>query len=282
VSHGKACLVVPPRGIPAPAGLLIVNADDWGRDRLTTDRTLDCVRREAISSVSAMVFMEDSGRAAAIAKQERIEVGLHLNLTTPFSDAGCPDRLVQRQQQVARYLRSHRLSQAIFHPGLTRAFDYIVAAELDEFRRLYGADPDRLDGHHHMHLCANVLLAGLLPRGTMVRRSFSFQVGEKKLGNVVYRRLVDLVLARRHRLADFFFSLAPLAPSSRLQRIVELARRFVVEVETHPADPDEYQFLTGGDLLSWIGDVPIMPPSTAARRGQLSRGWPSDSGAIRR
>jgi len=277
-----ACLVVPPRGIPAPAGLLIVNADDWGRDRLTTDRTLDCVRRGAISSVSAMVFMDDSGRAAAIAQQERIEVGLHLNLTSPFSAAGCPGRLVQRQQQVARYLRSHRLSQAIFHPGLTRAFDYVVAAELDEFRRLYGAAPDRLDGHHHMHLCANVLLAGLLPRGTMVRRSFSFQVGEKSLGNVVYRRLVDRVLARRHCLADFFFSLMPLAPSSRLQRIVELARRFVVEVETHPADPDEYQFLSGGDLLSRIGDVPIMPPSTVARPGRLGRGRPGDPGAIRR
>jgi hypothetical protein len=130
-----------------------------------------------------------------------------------------------------------------------------------------------------MHLCANVLLARLLPRGTMVRRSFSFQVGEKSLGNVVYRRLVDRVLARRHCLVDFFFSLAPLAPSSRLQRIVELARRFVVEVETHPADSDEYQFLSGGDMLARIGDVPIMPPSMVARPGRLGRGRPAGPGA---
>ncbi len=44
-------------------GVLIVNADDWGRDRETTDHTLECVVGGAVSSVSAMVFMEDSTRA---------------------------------------------------------------------------------------------------------------------------------------------------------------------------------------------------------------------------
>ena len=271
MSRGGSCLVRP-RALRASPGLLIVNADDWGRDRLTTDRTLDCVGRGAVSSVSAMVFMEDSGRAAAIARALRMEVGLHLNLTTSFSAPECPGRLAQRQQQLARYLQSHRLSQMVFHPGLKRAFTYVVAAQLDEFRRLYGMEPDRIDGHHHMHLCANVLLARLLPRGTMVRRSFSFQVGEKSLGNVCYRRLVDRVLARRHRVVDFFFALAPLAPLSRLQRIFDLARRFVVEVETHPADPEEYRFLIGGEMLSQIGDVAIMPPSMVSRPCRLEGG----------
>jgi hypothetical protein len=251
---------------------LVVNADDWGRDRMTTDRTLDCVQQGAVSSVSAMVFMEDSDRAAALAGAQRIEAGLHLNLTTPFSAPGCPGRLAERQQRLARYLRRHRLSQMVFHPGLAGAFADVVAAQLDEFRRLYGTEPDRIDGHHHMHLCANVLLAGLLPRGTMVRRSFSFQVGEKSLGNVCYRQLVDRVLVRRHRVVDFFFALAPLVPSSRLQRIVDLARRFAVEVETHAANPDEYEFLTGGALLSQIGDVPVMPASMVGRPGHPGRG----------
>jgi len=248
-------------------GILIVNADDWGRDRLTTDRTLDCTRSGAVSAVSAMVFMEDSERAAAIARERGIEAGLHLNLTTPFSAPGCPGRLVERQQQLARYLRWHRFSQVVFHPGLVRTFDYVVAAELDEFRRLYGRDPDRVDGHHHMHLCANVLLAGLLPRGALVRREFSFQFGEKGLGNVLYRRLVDRLLTRRHRVVDFFFSLAPLEPASRLQRIFDLARQFVVEMESHPADPDEHRFLSRGELLSRIGGVRIVPPSVVSRAG---------------
>src|SRR5438034_3925448 len=98
-------------------GFLIVNADDWGRDRLTTDRTLECTQSGAVSSVSAMVFMEDSERAAAIARERTIEAGLHLNLTTSFSGSNCPARLVERQQKVARYLQRHRLSQVVFHPG---------------------------------------------------------------------------------------------------------------------------------------------------------------------
>jgi hypothetical protein len=263
-----------PRRVPASSGLLIVNADDWGREPLTTDRTLDCTRVGAVSSVSAMVFMEDSERAAAIAREQGIEAGLHLNLTTAFSAPTCPARLLERQQLLARYLRRHRLSQVIFRPGLAPAFAYVVGAQLEEFARLYGLAPDRIDGHHHMHLCANVLLARLLPSGTLVRRSFSFQRGEKSLWNRLYRRCVDGMLARRHRIVDFFFSLAPLHPRARLQRIVSLARHFVVEVETHPVDPDEYQFLAAAGL-SWSSqDVRIAAPSAQAGRMRQDRGGP--------
>src|ERR1035438_7665463 len=52
------------------AGLLIVNADDWGRDHETTERTFECILRGAVSSVSAMVFMGDSERAAGIPQEK--------------------------------------------------------------------------------------------------------------------------------------------------------------------------------------------------------------------
>ena len=83
------------------AGVLIMNADDWGRDQETTVRTLDCIFRGSVSSVSAMVFMEDSERAAAIARERKIDAGMHLNFTTPFSGKACPSRLVDRQREVA-------------------------------------------------------------------------------------------------------------------------------------------------------------------------------------
>jgi predicted glycoside hydrolase/deacetylase ChbG (UPF0249 family) len=266
---GETALPMAPSPTCSSAGL-IVNGDDWGRDRLTTDRTLDCVRGGVISSVSAMVFMEDSERAADIARERGLDVGLHLNLTTPFSGR-CGGSLAEPQRQLARFLRGHRFNRVVFHPGLRQAFADVVAAELDEFRRLYGQAPGRIDGHHHMHLCANVLFGRLLPCGTMVRRSFSFHVGEKSPGNVFYRWLVDRVLARRHRLVDYFFSLAPLAPSSRLQRIFDLARGYAVEVEAHPANAEEYRFLRDGELLARIGDVPIKSSSAVrvVKRGAL-------------
>ena len=46
---------------------LVINADDWGRDRETTERIRECAARGTVSSVSAMVFMEDSERGAAVA-----------------------------------------------------------------------------------------------------------------------------------------------------------------------------------------------------------------------
>ena len=231
-------------------GRLVINADDWGRDPETTDRTLECVMRGSVSSVSAMVFMQDSERAASLARERGIDAGLHLNFTTGFSAPQCAAPLVRHQQKLAAYLRRHRLAPVVFHPGLIRSFDYVVAAQIDEYRRLYGAEPARLDGHHHMHLCANVLLRNkLLPPGTRIRRNFSFLPGEKSWLNRRYRQFVDDLLARRHILTDFFFSLPPLEPEGRLQRIFSLARQSVVEVETHPVNPQEYRFLAEGEIF---------------------------------
>src|SRR5260370_12018346 len=155
-------------------GVLSVNADDWGCDRHTTDRTYECVRSGAISSVSAIVFMEDSERAAAVCRQAAIDAGLHLNFTTPFSSSNCPSRLAEHQERTARYLTSHRLSQVLFHPGLASSFSYVVAAQIEEYVRLYGEPPKRIDAHHHIHLCTNVLLPQFLPQAPTYPTHFCF------------------------------------------------------------------------------------------------------------
>jgi chitin disaccharide deacetylase len=234
-------------------GALIINADDWGRDRTTTDRTLDCVRCGTVSAVSAMMFMDDSERAAAMTHEHGIDTGLHLNLTTPFSAANCSSKLREHQERLAGYLVRHRLMQVMFHPGLTQQFEYVVQMQFDEYGRLYGHAPVRIDGHHHMHLCANVLAQGLLPQGTVVRRNFSFERGQKSLWNRLYRQWVDSRLGKRHRLTDYFFSLGPIKPENRLEQMFSLSREFVVEVEAHPVNQDEYCFLQGEGSAHLIG-----------------------------
>jgi hypothetical protein len=255
-------------------GVLIMNADDWGRDARTTNSSVGCVDAGAVSSVSAMVFMEDSERAAAIAMERGIEAGLHLNFTTGFSAPGCPSRLLERQQQIGRYLLKHRLAQIVFHSGLIRSFEYVVAAQLNEFRRLYRSDPQRIDGHHHMHLCANVLWQRLLPEGTLVRRNFSFHPGERSRWNLLYRAFVDRKLARRHRLVDYFFSIAPIDPVERLKRIFSLARHSAVEVETHPVDAREFAFLAGGEVFRWTEGIWLGPPSAVVQNAHGGRQEP--------
>jgi hypothetical protein len=247
-------------------GTLIINADDWGLNCEATNQTLECLRRKAVSSVSAMVFMGDSRRAAQLALGDGIDAGLHLNLTTRFSGVGVPDALKRHHERVAAYLTRHKLAQVVFHPGLHSSFQYVIAAQLDEFRHLYRKEPERVDGHHHMHLCANVLLARLLPKGTIARRNFSFRPGQKSLFNRLYRRGIDTILGSRHRLTDFFFSLPPFEPPSRLEEIFSLARRFVVEVETHPENAEEYRFLADGEIFSRIGNAKIAPRYSVPRR----------------
>jgi chitin disaccharide deacetylase len=239
------------------SGILRMNADDWGENRQTTNRILDCYCCGAISSVSAMVFMESSARAASISQEQGIDTGLHLNLTAPFSAKGVASLLCEHHEKVSRFLCSNRFAQAIYHPGLANSFEYVVATQVDEYRRLYGVAPDRIDGHHHMHLCANVQFGRLLPVGTLVRRNLSFQPGERGVVNRWYRELVDRALARRHRLFDFLFTLTPLEPPGRLLRVISLSLSFTVEVEAHPCKQEEYEFLTGSQFLRWAKQLPI-------------------------
>jgi hypothetical protein len=236
---------------------VILNADDWGLDAETTGRTLDCVLRGSISSVSAMVFMEDSERAAVLARRHGIDVGLHLNLTAPFSAPQCSSELKESQRRIARFLRWHRFAPVVYNPVLASAFRSVVEAQLEEFERLYGHPVTRVDGHHHMHLCSNVTLGKLLPAGIMMRRNFSFSAGEKGYFNRCYRRWQDRALARRYRLTDYFFCLTPLDSLDKLRSIFALAARSNVEVEAHLQNEDEYRFLMDGGLTNCIGDFAV-------------------------
>lgn len=253
--------------IPA-TGLLIVNADDWGRDTRTTDRMLVCLLRQSVSSVSAMVFMEDTDRAAQLASEHRIDAGLHLNLSLAFSSSVCPLNLKEQQRKLIVYLTRHPLARVFYNPWLARTFEYVVKAQLEEFGRIFGRLPQRIDGHHHLHLCANVQKGKLLPEGTLVRRNFSFLPGEKNLLNRFYRKTVDKRLAGRHRIVDYLFPLAPLVPTGRLERIGMLAKKNVVEVETHPVNSDEYRFLTGDGVVQWARETPIATGFLASLNGK--------------
>ena len=240
-------------------GKLIINADDWGRDRNNTDRIRECAAFGTVSSASAMVFMEDSERAAELAREKKFDTGLHLNLTMAFNASNCPPNVLEQQRKISTHLLKHRYAKAIFHPGLMRSFEYVVAAQLEEYERLYGSAPQRLDGHHHMHLCANVLFGKLIPEGIIVRRNFSFLAGEKSFLNRHYRHVEDQIIAKRHRTVDFFFSITPLTPKERLDRIFSMSHDYAVEVETHPVNVDEYNFLTSEEIHRWIGDQVVSP-----------------------
>jgi len=235
--------------------VVIINADDWGRSRDETDAAADCFARGRITSVTAMVFMQDSERAAHVARERGIDVGLHLNLDQPFTGEVPSGPARERHERVVAFLTSREYAFLLYNPLLSQDFRDAYQAQYAEFVRLYGRPPSHVDGHHHLHLCTNMLLGRVITQGVRVRRSFHFWPGEKGLANRSYRKAVDWLLARRHPIVDYFFALPHCFDERRMDRVVSLARTAVVEIMTHPTNPAEHAFLTGFKFASSLGSI---------------------------
>ena len=212
-----------------------------------------------MSSVSAMVFMADSERAAELAKANNLRVGLHLNFTEQFTGDGILATLGNYQKKIASFLTRNRYSQVFYNPRLRREFAHSCQAQLEEFTRLFGRRPLHVDGHHHMHLCANLLLANLIPAGMKVRRNFSFLPGEKSWLNRSYRTLVDRWLARRYRVTDYFFDLTQSIQEQKINRVLALAAFKKVELMTHPILQLESEYLMSNQFRTTLLRLSVVP-----------------------
>lgn len=232
--------------------MLRVNADDWGRDPCATDTTLACYQAGSLSSASAMVFLSDSERAAHLAMANGLELGLHINFTQAFDPEVCPPAVCRSQSRLRRFLTRTRYALVCFNPFLMDDFRTVFDAQLDEFERLYGHAPAHFDGHQHMHLATNMLVQNIIPKGTRVRRSFSFGQGEKNRINRAYRALVDKRLARRHKLSHYFFALSSSLAAGRVDQVLALGQTADVELMTHAWNSPEYDW-----LMSSSGKQPV-------------------------
>lgn len=245
--------------------MVIITADDFGKTRHTTDSIIECYKNHRITSASAMVFMEDSERAAAIATSTGLEVGLHLNFTMPFNSGNLPEKARTKHQRIISYLTRSKIAQVIYNPVLVNAFRLLYLSQLDEFIRLYGRPPDFYNGHHHMHLCANVLFGKMIPKGARVRRTFTFVRNEKSPFNRFYRHILDAIVSGRFISTDYFFSILPLQNSRRHRAIFDLAVGSGVEIEVHPENAGEREFLLSDHFAQLLDSV------TLGSFGQLDR-----------
>jgi len=234
--------------------MLIINADDLGRTKDITDRIFACHKHMRIHSASAMTFMEDSERAAELVAESGLPVGLHLNFTLKFTGKTVKESLRDQHNKIVKYLNARKFNQVLYNPMLRLAFQYVFQAQWDEFCRLYRIAPKRLDGHHHMHLCMNMILSGLYPKGMKIRRNFTFYAGEKNPFNRLYRYLLDQWLTSRFQCTDSFFSMAPI-DQERLKRLVLLSRSSDVELMIHPGVNEEYDFLLSPQWESLVSAV---------------------------
>ena len=128
--------------------MLIINADDWGRSAPETDAALRCYRERRITSVSAMVFVQDSERAARLTKDYELDdVGLHLNFSERFTDKSCSETLKETQWRIIRFLKRGKYAQLLYNPFLRKTFACWYQAQVEGFVRLFEKLPSHIDGH---------------------------------------------------------------------------------------------------------------------------------------
>ena len=237
--------------------MLIITADDYGKNTEATDAIIHCYKNKRITSASAMVSMADSKRAASLALETSLEVGLHLNFTLPFNEYGVSRKLNAYQEKLVSYLAKHKLAQILVNPFLSDAFHNVCKAQREEFVRLYGREPEFYNGHHHMHLCSNVLASGSIPRGAKVRGTFTFDPGEKNSVNLFYRHMLEKYVSKKFVSTDSFFSVAPVQDHERVRQIINRAGKETVELEVHPENQDETEFLLSDEFGELVGSVQL-------------------------
>jgi chitin disaccharide deacetylase len=240
------------------AGLLIVNADDWGMNARTTDAILACFERGAVTSASAMVYMADSGRAAEIGRERRLPLGLHLNLIRPYTDPDATTAVRERQRRLVAYLSAGRWRRWVPNPFLQAEVRRCVDDQCRRFRELYGREPTHVDGEQHVHTWPNALLA--LPAGAKVRLTFAFAPGEKPAWNRAVRGALNALIKRRFATTACLVSIRQLDPrfgGGGLQERLAVARRAPLEVMAHAGDDDERAYLLSDDWQQAIRGCPL-------------------------
>jgi hypothetical protein len=231
--------------------MLIVNADDFGASPSTTDAIHEAFNANVVTSTSGMVWMSDTIRAAGVAADRGLPVGLHLNLTLPYTAPDVPTEVRERQQQLTEiFTRDSWWNGTQRHPDdeLLRA---VVRDQLDSFCEQFGP-PTHIDGHHHVHLHETVL--ELLPRSWPIRPAPRRpEKADARMGRreryLRGRFLVpDLTLAFEH--------LHPALGGAGLDLLTR-ARATCVEVTTHPRRDVELQALLGSEWREALGALPL-------------------------
>jgi chitin disaccharide deacetylase len=177
-----------------------------------------------------------------------------LNLSQSYAVASTP-AAVKAHEQVVRFMNRNKFAMFLYNPVLRTAFRDVFQSQMDEFHRLYGSAPTHIDGHQHRHLCANMLVEEVIPRGHKVRRNFTYFPREKSHFNRTYRKVVDRVLAIRYRITDYFFSLSDCLEGAKLAKVIALSHSANVEVMSHPVYRKEYTLLYANEFELLVNDT---------------------------
>jgi chitin disaccharide deacetylase len=138
---------------------ILLCADDYGISPGVSEAIRELLVRGRLNATSAMVVAPSLSRAEALSLSilnvgsRRGAIGLHLTLSAPFR----PLSAAFRPRRHGTFLP---LAELVLAALLRRLDAAAIAAEVDaqleHFATLFGAPPDFVDGHHHVHLLPQV------------------------------------------------------------------------------------------------------------------------------
>ncbi|HEV7615867.1 MAG TPA: ChbG/HpnK family deacetylase [Solirubrobacterales bacterium] len=239
--------------------LLIVNADDFGWNRDATDRTVECFAAGQITSTTALVNMEDSERAAALGREHGLAIGLHLNLTDPFTGSDVDRGERERQAAACRIFGSAglRLRSWTYDPRISGLVEDAIRDQVERFHALFGQAPTHVDGHNHVQVCPNVALSPAL-RGFKLRNALWAWPSDR--GAMAYARAARRRLSAGRFLSPrYFFDIAQLhrLAADEAAAKLGLARGAAVEVMAHPGFGHELEALRAPSWAPTIAELPL-------------------------
>lgn len=221
--------------------MLIINADDLGMNEQTTDGIIACCDKRLITSATAMVFMRDTARAAELASSRDIGIGLHLNFTTPFDGPPIDGDLYNHHRKLIGVFLSWRYWRYLYNPSIRESIHYCFHSQYDEFLRVFKKHPTHIDGHHHIHLAANVIFGSVLPEGGKIRKIRDLDCRRSLLDSFCRGRMAGY-LRSRFVTTDFLYSIEPMKDDN-LTKKISTARSKNVELMVHPGQDDNYSYM---------------------------------------
>ncbi|MFL5318475.1 MAG: ChbG/HpnK family deacetylase [Myxococcaceae bacterium] len=130
---------------------LVITADDFGIHRRRDAGIIEAFRRGAITQASLIVNGEHAARAANVAREVGLTLGLHLNFTEGATTA--PVATVRSLVDARGELLGKHGFRAAVRAGRISADDLRreAFAQLGRFAELTGAAATHVDGHQHAH-----------------------------------------------------------------------------------------------------------------------------------
>lgn len=164
---------------------LVLCADDFGLSVDINEGILQLLELQRLSAVSCMTCLPDwhASAKALLPYQQHAAIGLHFNLTESA-------RAVPLGKLMLQALTG-RIDRGWIKAELTR--------QLDDFESTFGAAPDFIDGHQHVHIFSGVreVLAEVLAQRFPVQRPWVRQVNPSLQGHDAHFKALVLRMMGR-------------------------------------------------------------------------------------